>query len=184
MTGKRLDDADLAARVADGDESALEAIYREYGGAVGFVAKKILRDEGLAEDIVQEVFVSFWKTPERFDPTRGSLRTFLLMVAHRRAVDVVRSEEARSRRQEASPAPETGIALEEEMLARDQGEQVREAVAGLSDDEMKAISLAYFGGLSYTEVARRLGEPEGTVKSRIRTGMKKLAMRLGGIRDE
>lgn len=184
VTGKRLDDAELAARVAEGDQSALETIYQEYGGAVGFVAKKVLRDETAAEDIVQEVFVSFWKAPDRFDPARGSLRTFLLTVAHRRAVDAVRSEAARSRREETSPPPGNTVELEENVLSRQTSQEVREAVAGLSEDERKAISLAYFGGLSYTEVARVLDEPEGTVKSRIRTGMKKLALSLGGSLDE
>jgi RNA polymerase sigma-70 factor (ECF subfamily) len=178
VTGKSLDDVSLAARIAEGDEAALKTIYQAYGGAVAFVAKKVLLDEGLAEDIVQEVFVSFWNAPERFDPARGSLRTFLVTVAHRRAVDMVRSEEARSRREDSSPPPATAVEVEEEVLSRHQSEQVREAVAALSADERKAISLAYFGGLSYTEVARRLGEPEGTVKSRIRTGMKKLSVRL------
>ena len=179
VTGSRLDDSTLAERVVKGDESALEAIYREYGGAVKYMARKVLRDEGLAEDVVQDVFVSFWREPHRFDPDRGSLRTFLLTVAHRRAVDIVRSEEARSRREGSSPPLAETVDLEEEVLTRQGSEQVRQAVAGLSDDERKAISLAYFGGLTYVEVARALGEPEGTVKSRIRIGMKKLSSSLG-----
>lgn len=180
MTDSRFDDAQLAERVADGDESALETIYRTYGGAVNLVARRVLRDEALAEDVVQDVFVTFWKAPDRYDPGRGSLRTFLLTVAHRRAVDVVRSEEARSRREDTSfQRPFGEIGLEEEVLARDQSETVRQAVAGLSEEERKAISLAFFGGLTYTQVAEELRTPEGTIKSRIRTGMKKLSMTLG-----
>jgi len=171
------DDAALVARINDGDEAALEAIYRTYGGAVAFVAKKVLRDEALAEDVVQDVFVSFWRSPDRFDVNRGSLRSYLLTIAHRRAVDIVRSEEARSRREETTSPPDS-IDLEDEVWARSQGEKVRAAVAGLGEEEKKAISLAYFAGLTYVEVARRLDEPEGTVKSRIRTGMRKLSETL------
>jgi RNA polymerase sigma-70 factor (ECF subfamily) len=174
------EDARLVARVKDGDESALEAIYRKYGGAVGFVARRVLRDDALAEDVVQDVFVSFWRSPDRFDNGRGSLRSYLLTIAHRRAVDIVRSEEARSRREDTSPSPDT-IDLEDEVWVRSQSEMVRSAVAGLGDDERAAISLAYFGGLTYAEVAKRLDEPEGTVKSRIRSGMKKLSETLSEV---
>jgi RNA polymerase sigma-70 factor (ECF subfamily) len=181
VTVQRFDEAEFAARVGRRDESALEAIYREYGGAVGFLARKVLGNEALAEDVVQDVFVSFWKAPDRFDPDRGSLRTYLLTVTHRRAVDLIRSEEARSRREDRSPTPEATPGIEDEVMARYQRESVRQAVAGLNEDEREAISLAYFEGLTYAEVARRIGAPEGTVKSRIRTGMKKLSTSLGEV---
>lgn len=177
MTNGPAADAGLVAGVIDGDEAALESIYREYGGAVKHVASRVLRDDVLAEDVVQDVFVSFWKSPGNFDSERGSLRTYLLTIAHRRAVDVVRSEEARNRREDAS-SPGESIDLEHEVWVRSQSEMVRRAVASLGDDERKAISLAYFGGLSYVEVAKQLGEPEGTVKSRIRSGMRKLSTAL------
>ncbi len=93
-------DADLARRVASSDESALEIIYRAHGGAVKAIARRVLNDDTLAEDVVQDVFVSFWKAPDRYDPSKGSLRTYLLTIAHRRAVDTVRSEVARSAREE------------------------------------------------------------------------------------
>ncbi len=173
-------DAGLVAGVIDGDEAALESIYREYGGAVKHLASRVLRDDALAEDVVQDVFVSFWKSPGNFDSERGSLRTYLLTIAHRRAVDVVRSEEARNRREDAS-SPGESIDLEHEVWVRSQSEMVRRAVAGLGDDERKAISLAYFGGLSYVEVAKQLGQPEGTVKSRIRSGMRKLSTALADV---
>lgn len=166
--------------VVDRDESGLESIYRKYGGAVKSVARKVLRDDALAEDVVQEVFVSFWKSPANFDPERGSLRTYLLTIAHRRAVDIVRSEEARTRREDTSTLPET-IDLEHEVWVRSQSEMVREAVASLGDEERLVISLAYFGGLTYVEVADRLHQPEGTVKSRIRSGMRKLSTSLSEV---
>jgi RNA polymerase sigma-70 factor, ECF subfamily len=174
------EDARLVARVTKGDESALEAIYRKHGGAVAYVARKVVIDEALAEDVVQDVFVSFWRSPDRFDATRGSLRSYLLTIAHRRAVDIVRSEEARSRREDTTVVPDV-IDLEDEVWVRSQGEVVRAAVAGLGDDERKAISLAYFSGLTYVEVAKQLDEPEGTVKSRIRSGMKKLSESLAEV---
>ena len=180
MTSERAEDAALVAGVVDGDQATLESIYREYGGAVKFVARKVLKDDALAEDVVQDVFVSFWKSPAKFDADRGSHRTYLLTIAHRRAVDVVRSEEARTRRQDAT-SPEETVDLEHEVWVRNQSEKVREAVAGLGEDERKAISLAYFGGLTYVEVAKQLDEPEGTVKSRIRSGMKKLSTALAEV---
>lgn len=175
-----LDDAALAKGVAEGDRDALEIAFSAYGGAVKSVATRVLRDENLAEDVVQDVFVSFWKSPEKFRPDRGSLRTFLLTIAHRRAVDMVRSETARSRREETTPW-ESSYDIEDEVWSKALSETVRDALGNLGEDERQAIAMAYFGGLSYVEVARRLGTPEGTVKSRIRAGMKKLSVSLAGV---
>lgn len=183
MTSQHVSDSNLVAAIAEQDETALEAIYRQHGGAVKAVARRVLKDDALADDVVQDVFVTLWRAPERYDGARGSLRTFLLTVAHRRAVDLVRSEVARIQREEKSPPPEIVIDLDSEIWQRAQSNLVREAVAGLGDDERKAISLAYFGGLTYIEVARKLGEPEGTVKSRIRSGMRKLADVLGEVAE-
>lgn len=173
-------DAALAARVADGDRAALESAFDRYAGAVESMAVRVLRDEGLAEDVVQDVFVQFWKAPEKFQPDRGSLRTFLVTLAHRRAVDIVRSEVARSRREQQPPEPDH-FSVEDEVWSRSLSETVHNALDGLSQGEREAISLAYFRGFSYVEVARSLGEAEGTVKSRIRNGMKKLAVSLAGV---
>lgn len=175
-----LDDAALAEGVANGDRTALETVFSTYGGAVKSVAVRVLRDETLAEDVVQDVFVSFWKSPHKYDPNRGSLRTFLLTIAHRRAVDVVRSETARSRREETTPW-ESSYDIEDEVWSKALSQTVRAALGDLAEDEREAIAMAYFGGLSYVEVARRLGAPEGTVKSRIRAGMKKLSVSLTGV---
>ena len=181
VSNERSGDTGLVAGVVAGDESSLEAIYHQYGGAVHSVARKVIRDDTLAEDVVQDVFVTFWKSPQSFDPDRGSLRTYLLTIAHRRAVDTVRSEEARARRQETTRPNEPVVDLDDEIWTRSQSEIVRNAVAQLADDERKAIALAYFGGLTYVEVARKLAEPEGTVKSRIRSGMKKLSEVLAEV---
>lgn len=174
------DDAALAASVGAGDRSALEGAFHLYGGAVKSVALRVLKNDTLAEDVVQDVFVSFWRSPEKYDATRGSLRTFLLTIAHRRAVDVVRSETARSRREETTPGG-SGYDIDDEVWARTLSETVRDALGDLAQPEREAIAMAYFGGLSYVEVARRLGAPEGTVKSRIRSGMKKLSVSLAGV---
>lgn len=181
VSNDRSDDVVLVAGLVDRDELALESIYQKYGGAVHFVARKVLRDEALAEDVVQEVFVTLWNSPDGFDPDRGSLRTYLVTIAHRRAIDVVRSEAARTRREEASPVEDRANDIDDEVWARRQSEIVRNAVAQLDEDERDAISLAYFKGLTYVEVAKALAQPEGTVKSRIRSGMRKLSSALAEV---
>lgn len=173
-------DADLVSGVQRRDQSDLKAIYDRFGGAVHSIALKVLRDPDLAEDVVQETFVTFWTSPEKFDAARGSLKTYLLTIAHRRAVDIVRSEEARSRRELVPPDPDY-TSVEEEILTRATSDRVRQALVDLDENERKAITMAYFGGLTYVEVADRLGAPEGTVKSRIRNGMRKLAINLEGV---
>jgi RNA polymerase sigma-70 factor (ECF subfamily) len=173
-------DRDLAARVAARDQLVLEELFRQYAGAVKSVAYRVIRDETLAEDVVQDTFIGFWKSPEKYDPARGSLRTFLLTIAHRRAVDIVRSEEARTRR-ELRPTEPMFFDLEDEVMARRLSGDVRAALVGLTREEREAISLAYFAGLSYVQVANHLDTPEGTIKSRIRSGMRKLATSLEGV---
>lgn len=173
-------DAALAVRVADGDRTALESVFDRYADAVKSVAARVLRDNALAEDVVQETFLQFWNAPGRFQAERGSLRTFLVTIAHRRAVDIVRSEVSRSNREQQPPEPDN-FDVEELVWSRSLSETVRNAVDGLAPGERDAIALAYFKGMSYVEVARHLGEPEGTVKSRIRVGMKKLAVSLEGL---
>jgi RNA polymerase sigma-70 factor, ECF subfamily len=178
----RTRDAELAAQVAEGKRDALEQVYNQVGGAVKATAWRVLRDEALAEDVVQEVFMTFWRQPERYDESRGSLRVFLVTMAHRKAVDIVRSESARLRREERDPSP-VQPDIEEEVWALAVGDKVRTALLELGEGERQAISLAYLEGLSYVDVAKRLGAPEGTVKSRIRSGMKKLSESLIEVRQ-
>jgi RNA polymerase sigma-70 factor (ECF subfamily) len=180
VTQPNSDDAAVAAGVANGDRGALESAFEAYGGAVKAMALRVLRNETLAEDVVQDVFVSFWKAPHKYDPNRGTLRTFLVTLAHRRAVDTVRSEEARFRREEKVPE-DVAPSIDDEVWTRTLSDSVRQALEDLNEGEREAISLAYFGGLSYVEVAQRLGAPEGTVKSRIRSGMRKLSVSLAGV---
>jgi RNA polymerase sigma-70 factor (ECF subfamily) len=126
--------------------------------------------------VTQDVFVDLWKRPERFDPARGSLRAFLVTVAHGRAVDMLRSDTARVAREQRT-ARETatgGYDLENQVWDLALADQVKDAVGALPEGERRAIELAYFGGHTYREVATMLGEAEGTVKSRIRRGLRRM----------
>ena len=169
-------DAALVVAIGRWHDDALAEVFRRHGGAVFALARRVLGDAGRAEEIVQEVFVRLWHAPERFDPERGSLRSYLLAQAHGRSVDLLRSDSARAGREarEARAAAESGYDLEHEVWDLAVAEQVREAVMGLPEDERRAIELAYFGGRTYRQVAAELGAPEGTVKSRIRSGLKRM----------
>jgi RNA polymerase sigma-70 factor (ECF subfamily) len=177
---RRAEDAALAERLVARDRGALEEAFKGHAGAVRGAALRVLRDASLAEDIVQECFVTLWRSPEKYDATKGTLRTFLITIAHRRAIDMVRSESARQRREDRMPPPAPHT-IDDEVWSRALGETVREALADLNDGEREAITMAYYGGYSYVEVAERLRAPEGTVKSRIRSGMKKLSVALTGV---
>ena len=129
-----------------------------------------------AQDVVQDVFVRLWNDPERFDPARGSLRAFLLASVRNRAIDVVRADSSRRDREQRHDRLDASddYDLEREVIDLEMAERVRTSMGVLSDDERVAIELAYFGGHSYREVALILDQPEGTVKSRIRAGLRRL----------
>jgi RNA polymerase sigma-70 factor (ECF subfamily) len=169
-------DAALVVAIARWREPALAEAFRRHGGAVQALARRVLGSDEAADDVTQEVFVRLWERPERFDPARGSLRSFLMALAHGRAVDVVRSEMARRGREErdAHAIATSGYDIERHAWDLQVTEQVRRAVNCLPEGERAAIELAYFGGHSYREVAVMLGQPEGTVKSRIRNGLRRL----------
>lgn len=173
-------DAALVVAVAKRDEGALATLYERHGGPVLSLSRRLLRRPDLAEEVAQEVFTRLWTRPERFDPERGSLRTFLLSDTHGRSIDLLRSEMARRTREEREGriAPPPPRDLESEVITNVTNEYVRAALAELSEGERKAITLAYFGGYSYRQVAELLDEPEGTVKSRIRSGMQRLKTEL------
>jgi RNA polymerase sigma-70 factor (ECF subfamily) len=172
------DASDTALVVAIGRwrQDALAEAHRRHAGAVHGLARRVLGDDALAEEVVQEIFLRLWHAPDRFDPARGTLRSFLLAQTHGRAVDMLRSDMSRRRREErdARATAEAGYDLEHEVWDLAVADHVKDAVAGLPVDERKAIELAYFGGHSYREVAELLGQPEGTVKSRIRAGLKRM----------
>jgi RNA polymerase sigma-70 factor (ECF subfamily) len=175
-----LDDATLVTAVGESDQLALKELYRRHGPALQGLARRVLVDADRADDVVQEVFLRLWNEPERFDPARGALRSYLYRQTHSRAVERVRSEEARRRREERHDREKAEAAydVEVEAWALIRSELVKEALAQLAEGERDAITLAYFGGHTYREVATMLDLPEGTVKSRIRLGLNKLADRL------
>lgn len=178
--GPEASDAALVVALARYDQTALATVYERHSGAVFALARRLVRDRALAEEVTQEIFLRLWNRPERFDPERGALRSFLLADTHGRSIDMLRSELARKDREEreARVAPAVPRTVEGEVLSRVTSETVRAAIASLKEGERKAIELAYFGGLTYREVAEHLGEPEGTIKSRIRSGMARLRVEL------
>lgn len=181
-TVTELTDAGLVVAISRYHQDALAEAYRRHAGAVLGLARRLLADEAAAEEVVQEVYLRLWNRPEAFDPGRGSLRSFLLAQAHGRAVDVLRSDQARRRREERDlrRTAAGGYDVEREVWDLTVAETMRDALAALPDPERAAIELAYYGGHSYREVAERLGQPEGTVKSRIRSGLGRLRSELAG----
>ena len=169
-------DAILVVAVGRYRHEALAEAYRRHAGAVFALARRLLVDRTLAEEVVQEVFLRLWNGPEKFDPERGSLRSFLLAQTHGRSVDILRSEVSRRQREErdARDRAEADYDIEHAVVDLAVADEVREAMSVLPDGERAAIELAYFGGHTYREVAVLLDEPEGTVKSRIRSGLRRL----------
>jgi len=167
----------LTARLAAGDDRALAEVLDEFGPAVHATAQAILGDHAAAQDVVQDVFVDLWCRPHRFDESLGGLRTYLTMCARHRALDVVRSERRRAGREERQarllpgPRPPTPG---EQVSDADTAATVRAAVRRLPPDQRQVVELAYFGGLSYRDVARQMGIPEGTAKSRVRLALARL----------
>ena len=173
-------DAILVVAVGRYRQDALAEAYRRHAGAVFALARRLLVDRTLAEEVVQEVFLRLWNRPEKFDPERGSLRSFLLAQTHGRSVDILRSEVSRRQREErdARDRAEAEYDIEHAVVDLAVADEVREAMSVLPDGERAAIELAYFGGHTYREVATLLDEPEGTVKSRIRSGLRRLRTAL------
>ncbi|MGE3325423.1 MAG: RNA polymerase sigma factor [Acidimicrobiia bacterium] len=166
----------MIARIMVGDDSALSAIYDQYCALVHGIAVRLVGND-LASDVSQEVFVELWKRPEAWDPEKGSMRTFLAVITRRRCIDLIRrttrrsSHEERSRTVSDAPTPN----VDEAVLAREAGALVRRALLALPEAQRLAIELAYFDGLTFRQVAERTGASEGTAKSRIRLGLRRLA---------
>ncbi|GAB3652150.1 ECF RNA polymerase sigma factor SigK [Zhihengliuella somnathii] len=173
---------DLLARVGLGDEDAFEALYDESAGLVFGLIKRVVRDPGLSEEVLQEVFVEVWQHATRYDAERGSARSWICTVAHRRAVDRVRAAQASTERDLTQGIKEfqesTDDVADTAVLKADM-ERVLKALESLTQMQRDAIRLAYFGGYTHKEVAQLLQVPLGTVKTRIRDGMIILRDRLG-----
>ena len=175
-----LSDEALVALAARSEQPALAELYDRYGRPAYGLALRILRDESLAEDAVQDAFMTIWRTAPRFLPERGKASTWILTLVHRRAVDVVRREQRR-RTDSLDVAPEqadTGTPDEQAWL-RLQRERVQSALRQLPDQQREALELAYSGGFTQSELAERLGQPLGTIKSRMFNGLAQLRELLG-----
>jgi RNA polymerase sigma-70 factor (ECF subfamily) len=176
-----LSDEALVALAARSEQSALAELYDRFGRPAYGLALRILRDESLAEDAVQDAFLAVWRTAPRFLPERGKASTWILTLVHRRAVDLVRREERR-RTDALDPETEPGDRsppVDEEAWLRLQRERVQNALRQLPDQQREAIELAYYGGFTQSELADRLGQPLGTIKSRMFLGLGRLRELLG-----
>ena len=177
----------LVKRVTEGDQSALGALYDRYGRPAYSLARRICADDGIAEDVVQEVFLAFWRDPHRFDPARGPFGTWLLTLVHHKSVDAVRRESAIRRR--TVPAAEdgeewsaqVGPGADQAALGAVVAGQVRDALGRLPAEQRQALALAYYGGYTQREVAALTGVPLGTAKSRMFTGVQRLRSVLGPL---
>ena len=175
-----LSDEALISALARSDEAALAELYDRYGGAAYGLALRVLRDPSLAEDAVQEAFLQIWRSADRFDPDRAKAGAWVLTFVHRRAVDLVRREERRrAEPAESGPVP-TGPGADEDADRRSKRAIVQDALRRLPAEQREAIELAYYGGYTQAELAERLGEPLGTIKSRMFAGLQ----RLRGLLDE
>jgi RNA polymerase sigma factor (sigma-70 family) len=180
-----LSDEALVALVERGEDEALGELYDRYGRVAYGLAFRMLRNESLAEDAVQEAFLAVWRTAARFIPERAKASTWILTLAHRRAVDLVRREERRRTEpleETAEPATETGV--EESAWLGFQRERVQEALKRLPDEQREALELAYYAGFTQSELADRLGQPLGTIKSRMFAGLGRLRQLLTDIDPE
>lgn len=170
-----LSDEALVALTARDDEAAFAALYDRYGRAAYGLALRVVRDERLAEDAVQDAFLAVWRGSSRFFPEHGKASSWILTLVHRRAVDTVRREQ----RRRTDPLPHGELGLEEDSAAdsallRLERERLRAALATLPDHQRETLELAYYGGFTQSELAERLGEPLGTIKSRMFAGLGRL----------
>jgi RNA polymerase sigma-70 factor (ECF subfamily) len=166
---RAVDDAESLTRIGRRDENAMEDIFRRYSGPVYSVALRVLHDTGQAEDVLQEVFLQLWRNPTAFDQDRGSLGAWLMVVARNRAIDLVRRRKPSDSVDDVVLASSINVADEAERNVM--MEKVHRALAELPSEQRKSLELAYFEGLSHTEIASRTGDPLGTVKTRIRQAL-------------
>lgn len=179
VTGENLDE--LIGRVAAGDRHAFERLYNTTSELVFGIARRVLVDSDLAAEVTQEVFIEIWRKASRFDGSRGSARTWIAVMAKRRAIDVVRSTQA-SRERDGAEVPvvvDPGDPVGDRVTDLEDRERIAGALGSLTDLQREALDLAFFGGLTHREVAERLDVPLGTVKTRIRDGLGRLASQMG-----
>jgi len=171
----RMSDEALLSLVASSDEDALAELYDRFGRIAYGLALRILRDPALAQDAVQEAFLGVWRNADRFLAERAKASTWILTLVHRRAVDLVRREDIRRGEPlERAPEPADPRTAEDEASLGFQRRLVQEALSQLSPEQREALELGYYGGLTQSELAERLGQPLGTIKSRMFTGLSRL----------
>ena len=164
--------ARLLAMVARGDEAAFAAVYDQVGALVFGLARRIIKDPAQSEEVTQEVLLEVWRTASRFDPSLGSARSWLMTMAHRRAVDRVRAAQASAQRDARASLVTTDYdVVAEEVEARMDAQRVRRCLNALTELQRESVTLAYYGGYTYREVAGLLGVAVGTVKTRMRDGL-------------
>jgi RNA polymerase sigma-70 factor, ECF subfamily len=180
---RNLADEEVMQLVGDGDPRAFELLYDRHGGAAFSLAYRMVGKRVTAEDITQEAFLSIWRSRMRYDPSRGSVRTWVLGIVHNRAIDALRRGAVHERRRETIEGVEERHEAPErtdvEAARREEARNVRSALDTLPAEQRHAIELAYFGGFSHSEIADLVGEPIGTVKGRMRLGLDKLRRQLG-----
>lgn len=173
--------AGLLTRVSHGDEAAFGQLFDELGSAVYGVARRVIRDPSRAEEVAQEVFMQVWQTAARFDASRGSAKSWVLTLAHRRAVDAVRHDQAATNRENKydwSNGPDFDT-VEETVTTNLEHQQVRKCLEGLTELQREAVNLAYYQGYTYAEVASALGANSATIKTRMRDGIIRLRDCMG-----
>jgi RNA polymerase sigma-70 factor (ECF subfamily) len=182
-----LADEDLMQLVRRGDTAAFEVVYERHATAAFSLAYRMTGTRNVAEDVVQEAFLSLWRSGARYDRTRGSVRTWVLGIVHNRAIDALRRSMVHDRRRAADEGLEerldSGERTDVEAARRDEAREVRSALRSLPPEQCRVIELAYFGGFSQSEIASMIGTPIGTVKGRMRLGLQKMRGELGGLAE-
>src|SRR3954470_4383750 len=183
---ERLADEELMPRIGEKDPDAFEVFYDRHGGVAYSLAYRIVGERGAAEDVVQEAFLSIWRSGARYDRARGSVRAWTLGIVRNRAIDLLRKESGRSPKLAAGGEELLERTAAEELtdteaLRRETAREVRGAIRDLPDDQSSVIQLAYYGGFSHSEIAEMLNEPLGTVKGRMRLAMDKIRATLAEV---
>ena len=182
-----LADEDLMQIVRRGEADAFEVVYERHCDAAYSLAYRMCGSRAAAEDVVQEAFLSLWRSNARYDRARGSVRTWVLGIVHNRAIDALRRSVVHDRRRASDEGIEERFEARErtdvEVARRDEAEEIREALRSLPSEQSHVIELAYFGGFTQSEIASMIDAPIGTVKGRMRLGLEKMRAQLGGLRE-
>ena len=188
MSLSHLADEELMQLVRRGDASAFELVYERHATVSFSLAHRMTGNRTQAEDVVQEAFLSIWRSGARYDRARGSVRTWVLGIVHHRAIDHLRRASTHDRRRASDEGIAERLVAEErtdvQAVRREESREVRAALEGLPDEQRRVLELSYFGGFTHSEIAAMLGEPLGTIKGRMRLGLGKLRGSLGGLAPE